>query len=182
MGERDRRRVYSRFDDVDWANWTPVERATLLFVVRDERILLIHKKRGIGAGKINGPGGRIEPDESPLECAIREVREELSVTPTGVRSCGEVLFQVCDGFSIQIFVFTADGCEGEPRETEEAKPLWAPLGQIPYDRMWADDIHWIPLMLAGKRFVNRVLFDGDVLLGHELTTHAAEPRASRASR
>jgi len=60
--------------DIDWASWTPTERATLLFVLRDGQILLIHKKTGLGAGKINGPGGRIEPGESAQEGAIREVR------------------------------------------------------------------------------------------------------------
>jgi 8-oxo-dGTP diphosphatase/2-hydroxy-dATP diphosphatase len=29
---------------------------------------------------------------------------------------------------------------------------------IPYDTMWADDIYWMPLMLAGKRFVGRADF------------------------
>ncbi len=24
--------------------------------------------------------------------------------------------------------------------------------QIPYDMMWADDVHWYPLMLADKKF------------------------------
>ena len=56
-------------EQIDWSAWQPVDRATLLFVVRDGEILLIHKKRGIGAGKINGPGGRLDPGESTLACA-----------------------------------------------------------------------------------------------------------------
>ena len=68
---------------VDWKHWEPQIRATLMFVLRDaafgggQEVLLIRKKRGIGAGKINGPGGKIDPGESPLQCAIRETREEL---------------------------------------------------------------------------------------------------------
>ena len=75
---------YRSLEDVDWERWEPRQRATLLFVVRRDEILLIHKKRGLGAGKINGPGGRLEPGETPLACAIREVEEELCVTPEGV--------------------------------------------------------------------------------------------------
>ena len=77
-----------RVSEIDWTSWVPVEKATLLFVLRDGQILLIHKKTGLGAGKINGPGGRIDPGETPRQCAIREVQEELCVTPTGVREGG----------------------------------------------------------------------------------------------
>ena len=66
---------------VDWANWRPKEFATLLFVVRNGEILLMRKKRGLGAGKINGPGGRIEAGESSLDAAVRETREELGIVP-----------------------------------------------------------------------------------------------------
>ncbi len=156
------------FESIDWDSWTPTEQATLLFVVRDDRVLLIHKKRGIGAGKINGPGGRVDRGESPEEAAVREVEEELRVTPIGVWKVGEVLFQVLDGVSIRIHVFRADDCRGEPTETQEAIPLWTPLGAIPFDRMWEDDRLWFPRMLSGPPFEMRTLFDGDKLLSHDL--------------
>ena len=153
------------FDAIDWNTWKPQQRATLLFVLRDAEILLIHKKRGLGAGKINGPGGRIEPGETPHECAVREVHEELCIVPSGVRECGELSFQFVDGLALHVWVFTASGCQGEPSETEEAIPLWAPLDAIPYERMWEDDPIWFPMMLAGERFRGCALFDGDTMLG-----------------
>jgi len=157
-----------RIEEIDWSAWAPQQRATLLFVIRGGRILLIRKKRGLGAGKINGPGGRIGPAETPRECAIREVQEELCVTPTGVSFCGELRFQFLDGLSLHGYVFKASDCDGEPCETEEATPLWTPVDEIPYDEMWADDRLWVPLMLAGARFEGRFLFDGDRMLGHHL--------------
>ena len=157
-----------RIEEIDWKAWVPQQRATLLFVIRGGQILLIRKKRGLGAGKINGPGGRIDPGETPLEAAIREVQEELCVTPTGVRDCGELRFQFLDGLSLHGYVFTATDCDGDPRETEEATPLWTPIDAIPYDEMWADDRLWVPLMLAGTRFDGRFLFDGDRMLGFEV--------------
>lgn len=155
-----------RFEEVDWESWVPQLRATILFVVRDGRILLMRKKRGLGAGKINGPGGKLDPGESALDCAIRETEEELCVTPLGVEQRGELRFQFTDGLSILGYVFLARDCQGEPRETDEALPLWTPLGEIPYAEMWADDAIWMPWLLEGRCFEGRMLFDGDAMLGH----------------
>ena len=150
--------------DIDWSTWTPGEKATLLFVLQDGRILLIDKKTGLGAGKINGPGGRIEPGETAREGAIREVQEELCVTPTGVQEAGELYFQFMDGYALHGAVFTASGFDGQLCETREAAPRWTPLESIPYQRMWADDALWLPLLLGGKRFRGYFIFDGDLML------------------
>lgn len=158
----------TRLADIDWPTWKPVDHATLLFVIRDGQMLLIRKKRGLGAGKINGPGGRRDPGETPLACAIREVEEELCVTPTGIEPRGELLFQFTDGYSIHVHVFTASDCDGEPRETDEAIPLWTDLDRIPYEEMWADDVIWLPLMLDGEGFKGRFVFDGDAMLDHHV--------------
>ncbi|MEM6822896.1 MAG: NUDIX domain-containing protein, partial [Verrucomicrobiota bacterium] len=69
-------------------NWEPVQRAVLCFVFRDDEVLLIEKKRGLGAGKINGPGGKIDPGETALESAIRETQEEVGITPDSPKACG----------------------------------------------------------------------------------------------
>ncbi len=156
--------------DIDWENWAADDPATLVFVVKDERILLIRKKRGLGAGKINGPGGRLEPGESPLEGAVREVQEELRITPLGLRFAGEHSFQFVDGYSIHVHVFIASDYEGTPVETDEAVPLWFPLDEIPYDEMWVDDRLWIPHLLKGVGFSGRYIFDGDEMLDYELET------------
>lgn len=157
-----------RISDVDWRTWRAVDPATLVFVVREGQVLLIRKKRGLGAGKVNGPGGRLEGGESPLACAIREVREELRTTPIGLELGGENSFQFVDGYSTHVYVFRADGCDREPRETEEAVPLWTRVDRIPYDEMWEGDVLWLPLLLAGRQFFGRFLFDGDKLLDHQL--------------
>jgi 8-oxo-dGTP diphosphatase len=57
----------------DWKAWKPADVATLLFIIEGDRILLIEKKRGLGSGKVNAPGGRLEPGETAFEAAIREL-------------------------------------------------------------------------------------------------------------
>ena len=149
---------------MDWTEWVPRERANLCFIVKAGRILLIRKMRGLGAGKINGPGGKIEPGETALESAIRETQEEIGVTPLGVEERGVLYFQFTDGYSLHCTVFLAHDLEGEPIETVEAIPLWVALDAIPFDEMWADDRHWLPEMLGGARFKAWFEFDGDRML------------------
>jgi 8-oxo-dGTP diphosphatase len=151
--------------------WTPKDRATLCFIRCDGRLLLIEKKRGLGAGKVNAPGGRIEHGESPVECAIREVQEEIGVTPIDPQARAELRFEFVDGYSLQCFVFLAKSYTGTMISTDEADPFWVPENAIPFDRMWEDDQHWLPLVLEGKTLAAAFVFDGDRMLEKEILVH-----------
>lgn len=157
-----------RVREIDWTCWRAVDPATLVFVVKDRRILLIRKKRGLGAGKINGPGGRLEAGESFDACAVREVREELGVTPLHLEKRGQHSFQFVDGYSTFVHVFRAADLAGTPIETDEAEPFWFDVDAIPFDEMWEDDRLWLPLVLDGGRFAGRWVFDGDRMLDYTL--------------
>lgn len=156
------------FDNINWETWSPTDQATLCFVQRDDEVLLIEKKRGLGKGKVNGPGGKFDPGETAVECAIRETREELGVTPLSPRHQGMIRFQFTNGYGIEAHLFLAADCDGEAVETEEAVPLWTPLDLIPYRRMWADDILWLPHFLNGKHISGEFLFDDEDMLGVRL--------------
>lgn len=160
--------------DIDWENWQAKDPATLVFVVRDGEILLINKKTGLGKGKVNAPGGKVEQGEQPEACAIRECREELEINVTNLRYCGQHRFQFVDGYSIHVWVYRTSDFEGTPTETLEAKPLWVPVDEIPYEQMWEDDRIWIPWMLRGERFQSRWIFDGDRMLDYELLPEVGE--------
>jgi nucleoside-diphosphate-sugar epimerase/8-oxo-dGTP pyrophosphatase MutT (NUDIX family) len=165
----------------DWIDWTPIHRAVLCFVIDGDQVLLIEKKRGLGAGNVNAPGGKIEPGESPAQAAIRETLEEVHVEPTHLESCGMLRFRFTDGYSLLCEVFIARSHHGTPTETDEAKPFWSPISQIPYDRMWADDREWLPQVLAGQCFSGTFDFDGTRMLTKAVSflpnTHRTQPNA-----
>jgi len=154
----------------DWRGWTPTESATLMFVFDADRVLLIHKKRGLGKGKINGPGGRIEPGETPVAAAVRETMEEVGLQVSDPVFCGTLRFHFIDGYDLFGHVFKGFAWTGTPIETDEARPEWFGVEAIPYDRMWADDRQWFPHLLAGRFFEGWFVFDGEVMLGCDVRT------------
>ncbi|TVQ23344.1 MAG: 8-oxo-dGTP diphosphatase [Spirochaetaceae bacterium] len=153
-----------RYPNVDWPSFAPSEHAVLLFTRTGGRLLLIHKKRGLGAGKVSAPGGRIEPGERAVDAAIRETTEELGITPHNPQECALLDFAFRDGFTLRVTVFLAESYTGTPRETDEAIPLWTRENDIPYGRMWEDDREWLPLVLSGRYVRGRFEFDGDAML------------------
>lgn len=153
---------------MDWSKWIPRERANLCFIFREGQVLLIRKKRGLGAGKINAPGGKIEAGETAYASAQREAQEEVGLLPLQIQKGGELFFQFLDGYSLHCTVFRAEGCEGTARETEEALPIWTPVEAIPYQEMWADDAHWLPLLIEGRRFKGYFVFDNERMLSGQV--------------
>ena len=152
---------------MNWEQWKPQECSSLCFIVRGDEVLLIRKKRGLGAGKISAPGGRIEPGETPMQAAIRETQEEVGVTPKRIVECGEMSIQFTDGYALFCTLFIARDFEGTFIETDEAAPFWCDRNAIPYHEMWADDALWLPQILGRKRFRGRFVFDGNKMLEHE---------------
>ncbi len=154
--------------DLDWDSWRAQDPATLVFVMRGDEILLIDKKTGLGKGKVNGPGGKVEPGETPEQCAVRECQEELGITVSNLEYCGEHRFQFVDGYSIHVYVYRTREFSGTPVETREARPLWVKVDEIPYEQMWEDDRIWLPMMIRGERFQSRWIFDGDRMVDYEI--------------
>lgn len=144
---------------------------TLVFVIRDDRILLGMKKRGFGAGRWNGFGGKVETGESIQDAARRETKEECGIEITAMELAGrhEFRFTTWPDEVLEAHVFRAIDYEREPIETEEMRPEWFPIEAIPYDTMWPDDRYWFPVFLAGKKFRTKFLFgEGDVLLEQDI--------------
>jgi 8-oxo-dGTP diphosphatase len=153
---------------IDWAAWQPTESAVLTFIEEGDNLLLIHKKRGLGAGLFNAPGGRIDPGETPEQAAVRETEEEICVTPSGLNKAGILDFAFTDGYSLRCHVFKTKVYTGTPAETAEAIPSWFNKDHLPYGRMWSDDRVWIPLMLANRPFTAQFIFEKELMLWHLL--------------
>lgn len=127
-----------------------------------DEVLLIEKRRGLGVGWYNGPGGKLEAGETPRECAARETREEvgLEVDPAALEKAGELTFLLDGEEHTVCHVFRTRSFEGEPTATEEARPEWVPVDDVPYEQMWEDDSLWLPTVLEGETVVGEFRFEG----------------------
>jgi 8-oxo-dGTP pyrophosphatase MutT (NUDIX family) len=150
-----------------------LRQATLCFLIEGERVLLAMKKKGFGAGKWNGVGGKVEQGESIEEAAVREAQEEVGVTPKSMKKAAELEFYFQGDDNRQspndqkVTVYIADDWEGEPSESDEMAPKWHRKDGLPLNSMWQDDSFWLPNVLSGKFVEALFLFDkNDKLLDH----------------
>lgn len=141
---------------------------SLVYPVRgDGAVLLGRKRRGMGYGKWNGFGGKIEDGETMRECAARELFEEcgLRADPAKLELAADLYFcQTSDmTWSHAGVVYLVRTWEGTPRLSDEMEPRWFLPKDLPYGGMWEADRIWLPLVLAGKKLRGTVYFadDGD---------------------
>jgi len=128
-------------------------------------VLLGRKLTGLGKGKLVGPGGKLEPGESPVEAVVREVAEEVGVTVDidSLELIGELTypFPYRTEWSQKSWAFVCRLWSGDPKPSVELDPEWHSLNAIPLDEMWDDAKKWLPSALRGQRVVATFTFGED---------------------
>lgn len=134
---------------------------TLCWIHQHPQVLLGMKKRGFGVGKWNGFGGKVQPEESIENAARRELEEEVGIIAHDLNKKGvlEFVFESKLEEILEVHVFVTESFEGDPQESEEMRPEWFQVDSIPFDTMWPPDIYWVPLLLEGKKFKGKFLFN-----------------------
>lgn len=130
-----------------------MRQCTLILVFNPERqILLNMKKRWFGEGKFNWAWWKVEAWETILEWAKRELQEEtmidVSIDNFEQRWLFHFYFENKEDWNQDVTLFVVKNYSWEVEETEEMKPTWFNLNEIPYDKMWEDDKIWLPRILA----------------------------------
>jgi len=145
---------------------------TLLFLIKDSQVLLAMKKRGFGANRYNGVGGKIDPGESIEQALVRECQEEIGVTPLAYRKVAEHDFVQPHSdrpWRMYVHVYICDSWHDEPVESEEMTPEWFDIVDIPYAQMWQDDKLWLPQILSGDTVFGEFTFtEDDAMLTHNV--------------
>ncbi|XP_012614423.1 oxidized purine nucleoside triphosphate hydrolase [Microcebus murinus] len=134
---------------------------TLVLVLQPQRVLLGMKKRGFGIGRWNGFGGKVLEGETIEDGAKRELWEESGLVVDTLHKVGRVMFEFQgEPELMDVHIFCTDKVQGTPVESDEMRPQWFPLDQIPFSDMWPDDCYWFPLLLQKKKFQGYFKFQG----------------------
>ncbi|KAF7323834.1 S-adenosyl-L-methionine-dependent methyltransferase [Mycena kentingensis (nom. inval.)] len=153
--------VLRQYDAGGAGEWLPdaeIRKYTNAFVIQGSDILLGFKKRGLGVNKYNGFGGKVEPGESALDAALRELKEEAGIEAP-LELAGTLLFVVPGEKWAHIDIFRAESYSGALTESDEMRPEWFSVDNLPFDSMWDSDRHWLPLLLGKTPFAVRADFE-----------------------
>jgi 8-oxo-dGTP pyrophosphatase MutT (NUDIX family) len=143
--------------------------ATLALVIKRKKgeiseVLLGMKKRGFGVNLWNGFGGKFdsEKDKDLVTSVAREVMEEAGISIKNPVKVAELDYSSItdENWKDHVHAYFVEEWNGEPVETEEMRPQWFKVEDIPYDKMWIDDIFWIPRVLKGETLKGKFVFKG----------------------
>ncbi len=140
---------------------------TLCFIINENKILLGKKIKGFGMGKYLGIGGKIERDEGVLSAVVREMQEEVGITPIDPQKMAQLEFYFPEQANREkweqcVHVYLSSAWNGKIVASEEMVPKWFELQEIPYSKMWADAKYWLPRVLQGERLHGQFVFDSQL--------------------
>lgn len=140
---------------------------TLCYVTRGDDVLMLHrvkKKNDINHDKWIGIGGKFLSEESPEECLLREAWEETGLTLTSWRCRGVVTFLQEGTEGEYMYLFTADGFEGEMHVCDEGDLEWVSREFLDSLPKWEGDQIFLDLLWQDAPFFLLTLrYRGDVL-------------------
>lgn len=146
------------------------------FIVRDDRVLLGRKNRGIGQGFWNGFGGKVHRHETLEKAARREVHEECGLVVKTLVPCARFLFSGEIPEVIEAHMFLAYDFYGDIVPSKEMDPIaWHSLMAMPYDDMWPDFRVWFPHVAKGGFACGHGHYEGHALITHTIRACDAIP-------
>ena len=141
---------------------------TLCYIEKDDSYLMLHRVKKVNdenQDKWIGVGGKFEPEESPEDCLLREVKEETGLTLTDYRYRGIVTFVSNEWGTEYMHLFTANGFEGEMKTCDEGELVWVPKSEIEHLNIWEGDKIFFRLLEECKSFFSlKLQYEGDKLI------------------
>lgn len=141
---------------------------TLCYIEKENQYLMLHrtkKKNDLNEGKWIGVGGKFEPDETPEECLLREVKEETGLTLEKYRLRAVITF-ISDRWPTEyMYLFTASEYSGTLTDCNEGTLAWVDKDRILELPIWEGDRIFLEKLMESDRFFTlKVAYQGDRLV------------------
>lgn len=146
---------------------------TLCYLEKDNKFLMLHrtkKENDINEGKWIGVGGKLEKNETPLQCAIREIKEETGLISKNPVFRGLVAFKYNEFDYEYMYLYTCNNFTGELIENcPEGDLKWIDKSDLYNLNLWEGDKIFLDLVISDSRFFYLTLnYENDVLISHQL--------------
>lgn len=126
-----------------------MKNSSLCYLERGGKYLMLHrtkKKNDANGGKWIGVGGAFEEDESPDECAKREIFEETGLTVRRLEYRGIVTF-VSDVWETEyMHLFTSSDFDGDVTDCDEGDLSWISKKDVFSLELWEGDRVFLRLL------------------------------------
>lgn len=146
----------------------PRKVATLIYATRGGKVLMMHRRKQPNLGQWTAPGGKVEIDESPAECAVRELREETGLIATGRPVLRVIVTETSPlpDWQWLMFVYRVAEFSGELTGCDEGDLAWIDADQVlALDIPQADAIFYPHVVVDGPAAVAmKFEYDGDLRL------------------
>ena len=131
--------------------------ATACYLKKDDKVLMIKFNKKWGQ-VYAPPGGKFETDESPLDCIIREYKEETGLTLVNPHLQGISYWH--DSYEGIIFIFTANEYEGELTiNSEEGHLEWIDIKELSNIKQFDQNEKFTPYLFKDELFEGKFLLD-----------------------
>ncbi|HHX36876.1 MAG TPA: 8-oxo-dGTP diphosphatase, partial [Clostridiaceae bacterium] len=125
----------------------------------------IKKRVDVNRGKWIGVGGKFETNESPVDCLLREVKEETGLILERFSYRGIITFIYNNRPAEYMHLYTADRFSGTLKPCDEGELAWIPLTELEQLNLWEGDRIFLRLLAEGyPPFSLKLVYHNDDLL------------------
>ncbi|OPX29265.1 MAG: DNA mismatch repair protein MutT [Gemmatimonadaceae bacterium 4484_173] len=147
--------------------------AVLCYIRNNGRTLMMHRNsrpEDMHFGKWNAPGGKVEPGETPEECAVREVYEETALTVSDLFLRGVLTFPAFDDEEDwYVFVFTSENFSGVLKKScHEGDLFWIKNEELMDLPLWEGDRIFMKWLDSNRFFSGKFVYNTFRLQSHSV--------------